>query len=108
MLWQHLHDTFDALKWAIAGLLGASVISRIHRDEFTGRWDFWVFVASGALSAHYLTGIVAHYAGVTEPNVGAVAFLVGAFGGSVFQAVVRALRAADLWSLIKYRLGGPK
>ena len=108
MPWATIQETASALKWALAGLFGAVTISRLHKDEFLLRRDFWLFVASGAFSAHYLTSLVAYYANVTDDHIGAVAFLVGAFGGSIFQALAKAVRAADLWSLIKHRLGSPK
>ncbi|MDW9402588.1 MFS transporter, partial [Pseudomonas soli] len=45
--------------------------------------------------------------GVTDPNtVAGVGFLLGTFGGSLLTAVNRAIKAADLWALIRQRFGG--
>jgi hypothetical protein len=44
---------------------------------------------------------------VVEPSdVAGVGFLLGAFGGSLMTAINRAIKAADLWALIRQRFGG--
>lgn len=105
MTWQYLQELADALKWAFAGLIGAMIVSRFHKDELTSKTDYFVFVASGATIAHFLTGAVADWLGMAN-STGAIGFLLGAFGGSLMQAVVRSIKSADLWALVKNRFGG--
>jgi hypothetical protein len=52
--------------------------------------------------------MVSAYFGITEPrSVAGVGFLLGTFGGSLIAAVMRAIKAADLWSVIRSKFGGP-
>ncbi|QOE32793.1 holin class III [Achromobacter phage Mano] len=108
MTWQDIQELLQSLKWAFAGLIGAMIVSRFHKDELTSKTDYFVFVASGAAIAHFLTGAVAAWFGFDASSAGAIGFLLGAFGGSLMQAVVRSIKAADLWGLVKARFGGPK
>lgn len=106
MHWLQVQEFITSLKWAIAGLFGAMIVSRFHKDELKSKTDYFVFVASGAAIAHFLTGAVTSYLAFASDSAGAVGFLLGAFGGSLMQAVVRAIKGADLWALIKARFGG--
>lgn len=95
------------IEWLVAGLIGAVVASWWHRDDLTNVRAWFVFLVTGAACAVYLTGMVSTYLGVTEPNnVAGVGFLLGAFGGSLMAAIHRAIKAADLWALIRQRFGG--
>ena len=38
--------------------------------------------------------------------VAGIGFLLGTFGGSLLAAINRAIKAADLWALIRQRFGG--
>lgn len=102
-----LHRLLDKLEWVIAGLIGAIVASWWHKDDLTD-WRAWViFLITGVACALYLTGMISNYLGVTEPNIVAgVGFLLGTFGGSLLAAINRAIKAADLWALIRQRFGG--
>ncbi|MBT9268571.1 MFS transporter [Pseudomonas sp. MG-9] len=106
-LLQRLLDKFDRLELLIAGLVGAVVASWWHKDDLTD-WRAWlIFITTGLACAVYLTGMVSAYLGVTEPNiVVGVGFLLGTFGGSLLAAINRAIKAADLWALIRQRFGG--
>lgn len=106
MYWLHAQEFLSSLKWAAAGMIGAMIVTRFHRDELASRSDYVGFVASGAAIAHFMTGPVNTFLDLGPDSAGAVGFLLGAFGGSMFQAVVRALKAADLWGLFRSRLGG--
>lgn len=106
MQWINVHEFISSLKWALAGLIGAAVASRFHKDEIMTRVDLIVFLASGAFIAHYCTGIIASYFGFNADNAGAVGFLLGAFGGSILQVCVKIIRSGELWGVIKNRLGG--
>lgn len=101
-----LSDFLTSLKWATAGLVGAMIVSRFHKEELNGRIDYLVFIASGAAIAHFLTAPVALWFKFDAGTTGGIGFLLGAFGGSAMQAVVRGIKSADLWSVIKNRFGG--
>ncbi|WP_288075149.1 MFS transporter [Pseudomonas sp.] len=102
-----IHRWLFNIEWLIAGLIGAMVASWWHRDDLTNVRAWVIFLLTGGACAVYLTGMVSTYLGVTEPNnVAGVGFLLGAFGGSLMAAIHRAIKAADIWALIRQRLGG--
>ena len=104
---EYLQRLLDKLDWAIAGFLGAVAAGWWHRDDLINRKAWAVFIFSGAVCAHYLTGLVSAYFGIDEPrSVAGVGFLLGTFGGSLIAAITRAIKAADLWALIRQRFGG--
>lgn len=91
----------------LAGLVGALISSWWHKDDLTDKKAWLIFVSSGFCSTLYLTGMVSSYFGITDPNnVAGVGFLLGTFGGSLMAAINRAIKAADLWALIRSRFGG--
>lgn len=102
----NLHELLSSLKWAIAGLVGAAVASRFHKDEIQNRVDLAVFIASGAFTAHYCTGMITQYLDFSANNAGAIGFLLGAFGGSILQVCVKIIRSGEIWNVIKNRIGG--
>lgn len=94
---------------ALAGFFGALVVTRYQKDAKTKK-DVVVFVLSGAATAHYLSIPVGNWLKYSGENLGGIGFLLGMFGGAIIIAILRALEAADLWSLakeiIKSRFGG--
>lgn len=95
------------LEWAIAGLIGAFIAAPWHKQQLPTRRDYIVFLMTGLASAHFLTGLAAAYFGIVEPrSVAGVGFMIGAFGGSLMAAIIRAIHTADLWALIKSKVGG--
>jgi paired small multidrug resistance pump len=104
---EYLNRLLEKIDWVIAGLIGAVVASWWHKDDLTN-WRAWtIFLLTGVACALYLTGMVSDKLGVTEPNnVAGVGFLLGTFGGSLMAAVHRAIKAADLWALLRQRFGG--
>ncbi len=104
---EFFHRLLDKAEWIIAGAIGAIVASWWHKDDLTD-WKAWVvFLITGLACAMYLTGIVSTYLSITDPsNVTGVGFLLGAFGGSLMTAVNRAIKAADLWALVRSKFGG--
>ncbi len=102
----YLSDFFLNFKLAIAGLFGAVISARFHKDELVTRVDFFTFVISGVLIAHYLTALVVQYWEMKPETAGGIGFLLGAFGGSLIQAALRTIRSGELWALIRKRLGG--
>ena len=97
---------WNDFKWAIAGFFGAVVASTFHRAEITSRRAFSMFVFTGFVCAHFLTGLVAKHFNVEPENMGAVGFLLGAFGGSLISAIIKTIRTADFWELLRKRFGG--
>jgi protein-S-isoprenylcysteine O-methyltransferase Ste14 len=90
-----------------AGFIGSLVASWWHRDDLTNYKAWIIFLVTGVACAFYLTGMVSSHLSITEPsNVAGVGFLLGAFGGSLMTAINRAIKAADLWALIRSKFGG--
>lgn len=104
---QRLLDKIDRFELLIAGLIGAVVASWWHKDDLSD-WRAWmVFLITGVACSLYLTSMVSAYLNVTEPKIVAgIGFLLGTFGGSLLAAINRAIKAADLWALIRQRFGG--
>ncbi|ROM84861.1 MFS transporter [Pseudomonas sp. WP18] len=104
---QRLLDKIDRFELVIAGLIGAVVASWWHKDDLSD-WRAWmVFLITGVACSLYLTSMVSTYLNVTEPKIVAgIGFLLGTFGGSLLAAINRAIKAADLWALIRQRFGG--
>ena len=104
---QRLLDKIDRFELLIAGLIGAVVASWWHKDDLSD-WRAWmVFLVTGVACSLYLTSMVSAYLNVTEPKIVAgIGFLLGTFGGSLLAAINRAIKAADLWALIRQRFGG--
>lgn len=98
---------FDKIDVIVAGLIGSIVASWWHRDD-TADWRARIiFMVTGIACALYLTGMVSACTGIIEPgSVAGVGFLTGTFGGSLMTAINRAIKAADLWALIRSKFGG--
>ena len=96
----------DKIKPDIVGVLGAIISAWHGRREIVGKIDFVVYVTGGLISVHVLTEPVIDILHLSPGHAPAVGFLIGMFSGSFFAAIRRALKKADLWSLIKSRLGG--
>lgn len=104
---ESFHRLLEQFEWFIAGLLGAVAAAWWHKEDFASPKGVAIFLFSGALCAHYLTGLVSGYFGIIEPrSVAGVGFLIGAFGGSLICAITRAIKTADLWEIIRQRFGG--
>ncbi len=104
---EFFHRLLDKTDLFFAGLIGAIVASWWHKDDLTD-WRAWmIFLVTGVACSLYLTGMVSTRLGIIEPNnVAGVGFLLGTFGGSLMAAINRAIKAADLWALIRSRFGG--
>ncbi len=102
-----VYRLLDKIDVIVAGVIGSLVASWWHRADITD-WKAWIiFMITGIACALYLTGMVSNHLGITDPNnVAGVGFLLGTFGGSLMTAINRAIKAADLWALIRSRFGG--
>lgn len=101
-----LQKWFAHLELMFAGLVGAIIALPFQRDLKT-RSSKVVFILSGAACAHYLTPLAVYQLEIDAASAGSVGFLLGAFGGSLIAAVMRAINHSDLWSLVRGRFGGP-
>ena len=104
---EFFHRLLEKIDWVVAGLIGAIVASWWHKDDLTSKQAWAIFMVTGVACSLYLTGMVSTYLGIVDPsNVAGVGFLLGTFGGSLMAAVNRAIKAADLWALIRSKIGG--
>lgn len=81
------------IQYFIAGAIGAAIVTRYHKDQLKNPVDYFVFILSGAFIAHYLTQIVVHFTNLSASNAGAIGFLLGAFGGMIFQEIVSYIKS---------------
>ena len=89
MSWGDLYDAilknWNHVQFGLAGLLGASVVTRYHKERLKTFQDYVVFILSGAITAHYLTQVVIHFFDLEAIHAGGVGFMLGAFGGLIIQ-----------------------
>lgn len=83
---------WENIQYFIAGAVGASIVTKYHKDQLKSKSDYLVFILSGAFMAHYLTQftvfIIGKFGWVLEASTaGSVGFLLGAFGGIIFQEI---------------------
>ncbi len=102
---EQLLRVFSEGKWAVAGFIGALVSMPFQKDVNTAKEKI-VFVFSGSAYSYYLTGFVCDYFKMELSSAGGIGFLLGAFGGSMTAAILKAIEGADIWSLVKKRFGG--
>jgi hypothetical protein len=104
---EFIHKYFPGAEWAIAALFGTLVSVPFH-DDLKTRRGFVVFVFTGVTCGYFLTMPALHYFHISPESAGGIGFLLGAFGGSMISAVLRAFNEADLWALVKSRFGGDR
>lgn len=92
-------------EWAIAGLIGALVAMPLDKELTTTKGKI-IFVLSGVACAYFTTPLALNRWSISPELSGGVGFLLGAFGGSLLSAGIRALKAADVWALVKSKFGG--
>lgn len=93
------------IELAFAGLIGA-LIALPFQPELKTKSSKFVFVVSGAGCAHYLTGLAVQFFNIQPGAAGSVGFLLGAFGGALIAAIMRAINESDLLVLLRGRLAG--
>lgn len=92
-------------EWAIAGLIGAVIAIPFHEELRTWKGRLF-FVGTGVACAYFTTPLAISLYGIDPALAGGVGFLLGAFGGSLVAAVIKAVKSADLIALLKSRFGG--
>lgn len=65
-------------------------------------------VAVSAVGASYVTPLAVAYFRLDDGKLAGLGFLVGLFGLSFVQAAMTAIRTADLWGVVRERMGGPR
>lgn len=83
---------WENFQYFIAGAVGASIVTKYHQDTLKSKSDYAVFILSGAFMAHYLTQFTVFIIGrfgweLEASTAGSVGFLLGAFGGLIFQEI---------------------
>lgn len=100
---------FDRLvanaEWAIAGLIGAVIAIPFHEELKTWKGRL-TFVGTGVACAYFTTPLAISVYKIDPALAGGVGFLLGAFGGSLLAAGLRAIKSADLVALFKSKFGG--
>ena len=99
-----VHAIISKLEWLFAGLVGAVVSVPLHQELSTWKGKLF-FIFTGIACAYFLTPFAMSQYSIDPALSGGVGFLLGAFGGSLLAAVVRAIKAADLVAFIKAKFG---
>ena len=92
-------------EWAVAGLVGALIAIPFHEELRTWKGRL-IFLGTGVSCAYFITPLAVSVYGIDPTLAGGVGFLLGAFGGSLVCAVIRAIKTADLVALFKSKFGG--
>lgn len=95
----------DLIFGSFVGLIGAIVALPYHKAETPALIDKVWFLFTGTACAVFFTEPVMDYMNLKASYVGGVGFLLGACGGSLLAAVIRAVKGADFWAFVKARLG---
>lgn len=98
-----LNRLFANLELFIAAIIGAIVALRFQ-DDLSTRREKLVFLATGVACAYWVTPLAISLYGIDAGLAGGVAFLLGAFGGSLLAAGFRLIRNLDLVALVKEQL----
>lgn len=106
-LWPAAVKLYEGIKYFIAGAIGASIVAYYLRDKLNTKTEFFIFVLSGAFIAHYLTQLTVFAIGrfgwaLETSNIGSIGFLLGAFGGLIFQQIVSYI-VSGAWKEISFR-----
>lgn len=101
-LWERL---LANAEMGLPGLIGAVIAIPFHEELKTWKGRLF-FVCTGGACAYFTTPLAINVYNIEPALAGGVGFLLGAFGGSLLAAGIRAVKAADLWALVKSRFGG--
>ena len=93
--------------WGLIGAVTAGAIVGVFFQKEIVTWrQRAVFVVTGLAVGWYTTPLVMELYPIKPGLIGAVGFLVGAFGGGIMSAIYKALGNLDLIGLLKARIGG--
>lgn len=101
-LWERLLANAEL---GLPGLIGAVIAIPFHEELKTWKGRLF-FVCTGVACAYFTTPLAISVYNIEPALAGGVGFLLGAFGGSLLAAGVRAINSADLIALIKSKIGG--
>lgn len=95
----------DDLGLIVAISVGA-IVGVFFQKEIVTWGQRVVFVAIGVATGYYVTPLMMDWYDIKPDLLGAVGFLVGAFGGGFMSAIYKAIGNLDLLALVKSRIGG--
>jgi paired small multidrug resistance pump len=100
-LWERLLANAEL---GLPGLIGAVIAIPFHEELKTWKGRLF-FVCTGVACAYFTPPLAINGYNIEPALAGGVGFLVGAVGGSLLAAGIRAVKAADLWALLKSKFG---
>lgn len=98
-------DKFPPFLGALAAAAIGAIASLPFHKEIDTLPKRAFAVAVSAAGANYIAPLAIEYFHITPTQSGGIAFLIGLFGLSMVQAVMKAISNADLWALIRSRFG---
>lgn len=93
-------------KLFFLGVTGAAIAAWQDRKTFITRSELVVFMICGGFYGSQLATLTVAVFPSLHGSEGGVGFLLGMFGASLTGAIFRAIKNADLYALIKSKLGG--
>lgn len=100
-----VHMAYDDLGLIAAALVGA-LVGVFKQNEIVTWRQRVVFICTGLAIGYYITPAVVDLYFIQPKYTYAVGFLIGAFGGGIMTAVLKAIGNLDLLELLKNRIGG--
>ena len=94
---------FGQFELAFAGLVGAVVAIPFQEGLSTWKGRLF-FVLTGIACSWFTAPLALHWYEIESGLADGVGFLLGAFGGAVISAALRAFKGFDLLEFIKGRL----
>lgn len=103
-IFNKLTQLAQQFELVIIGAVGAFLSLRFH-PEVQGRQQVLIFVILGGAIAYFGTDLVAEYFSINSKRAGAIGFFLGVFGASLMDAIMKAIKSADVVAIIKTKLG---
>lgn len=101
---------WSTISDAVVGLIGAIVALQFSREALASWVTVIRFVMTGSVIAFFMARAAVHFFHIDPGMAGSVAFIIGAVGGALLEAIIKAIRDSDLWNLfrtvVQARFGG--
>jgi hypothetical protein len=102
--WLRLSERWDwlvgMLQFGMIGSIGALVAFLLRKKE-KDLSTLLTFLVVGGLITQFSVGWLSRGLNVAPENISSFAFILGAFGGAIFTAILKAIEDVDLGALIK-------